>query len=139
MRFNLESQIRKAKDEAAIAVERLTNDYIAELESGVRLDGSALTDDANLLSVGVKLGVADLEKMFDKHNGNYTMQRLIADYAAQHDVKIGRTVHSPIGEEIKAVQSVPYAAERCVNWHDRPDFFEQTMGDNSSLSHYMNG
>ena len=98
-----------------------------------------MTDDARLLSVGVKLRDTDLEKMFDKHAGNYTMQRLIADYADQNGIRIRRAVEYPNGYLIQTVKNVPYVANKSVGWHTRPEFYEQFMGENSELAQIMNG
>lgn len=138
-RRDLQRQIRDAADLAKIEVEKLTAAYIAELEAENQLDGAAMTDDAQLLSIGVKLRDTDLEKMFDKHNGNFTMQRLIAYYAEQNGIKIKRTVAYPNAYLIQTVKQVPYVADKSVGWHTRPEFYEQFMGENSELAQIMNG
>ena len=138
-RRDLRRKINDAADLAKIEVEKLTAAYIAELEADNLLDGSAMTDDARLLSVGVKLRDTDLEKMFDKHNGNYTMQRLVADYAEQNGIRIRRTVEYPNGSLIQTVKNVPYIANKSVGWHTRPEFYDQFMGENSELAQFMNG
>ena len=124
-RRDLRRQINDAADLAKIEVEHL--------------NGGALTEDAQLLSVGVKLRDTDLEKMFDKHAGNYTMQRLIADYADQNGIRIRRAVEYPNGYLIQTVKNVPYVANKSVGWHTRPEFYEQFMGENSELAQIMNG
>ena len=138
-RRDLRRQINDAADRAKIEVEKLTTSYVAELEAENLLDGSAMTDDARLLSVGVKLRDTDLEKMFDKHAGNYTMQRLIADYADQNGIRIRRAVEYPNSYLIQTVKNVPYVANKSVSWHKRPEFYEQFMGENSELAQIMNG
>lgn len=138
-RRELQRKLRDEADLAKINVEKLVSSYIAELEAENHLNGGALTDDAQLLSVGVKLRDTDLEKMFDKHAGNYTMQRLISDYADQNGIRIRRTVEHPNAALIQTVKSVPFIAEKCVSWHTRPEFYEQFMGENSELAQYMNG
>lgn len=138
-RRDLRRQINDAAERAKIEVEKLTTSYVAELEAENLLDGSAMTDDARLLSVGVKLRDTDLEKMFDKHAGNYTMQRLIADYADQNGIRIRRAVEYPNGYLIQTVKNVPYVANKSVGWHTRPEFYEQFMGENSELAQIMNG
>lgn len=138
-RRDLRRKINDAADLAKIEVEKLTAAYIAELEAENLLDGAAMTDDARLLSVGVKLRDTDLEKMFDKHNGNYTMQRLVADYAEQNGIRIRRTVEYPNGSLIQTVKNVPYIANKSVGWHTRPEFYDQFMGENSEIAQYMNG
>ena len=138
-RRDLRRQINDAADRAKIEVEKLTAAYIAELEAENHLNGGALTEDAQLLSLGVKLRDTDLEKMFDKHTGNYTMQRLIADYADQNGIRIRRAVEYPNGYLIQTVKNVPYGANKSVCWHTRPEFYEQFMGENSELAQIMNG
>lgn len=138
-RRDLRRQINDAADRAKIEVEKLTAAYIAELEAENHLNGGALTEDAQLLSLGVKLRDTDLEKMFDKHAGNYTMQRLIADYADQNGIRIRRAVEYPNGYLIQTVKNVPYVANKSVGWHTRPEFYEQFMGENSELAQIMNG
>ena len=138
-RRDLRRQINDVADRAKIEVEKLTAAYVAELEAENHLNGGALTDDAQLLSVGVKLRGTDLEKMFDKHAGNYTMQRLIADYADQNGIRIKRAVAYPNANLIQTVKNVPYVANKSVSWHKRPEFYEQFMGENSELAQIMNG
>ena len=138
-RRDLRRQINDAADLAKIEIEKLTAAYVAELEAENHLNGGALTDDAQLLSVGVKLRDTDLEKMFDKHAGNYTMQRLIADYADQNGIRIKRAVAYPNANLIQTVKNVPYVANKSVSWHKRPEFYEQFMGENSELAQIMNG
>ena len=138
-RRDLRRQINDAADLAKNEIEKLTADYVAELEAENHLNGGALTDDAQLLSVGVKLRDTDLEKMFDKHAGNYTMQRLIADYADQNGIRIKRAVAYPNANLIQTVKNVPYVANKSVSWHKRPEFYEQFMGENSELAQIMNG
>lgn len=139
MRSKLNVQLGDAAKLASEQIERLTASYIAELEAENHLDGGALTDDAKLLSVGVKLRETDLEKMFDKHAGNYTMQRLIVDYANQNELKINRTLYFPNTELIMTVKQIPYVANKSVTQHKRPEFYEQFMGENSELAQIMNG
>ena len=138
-RREMQRKIRDVADLAKVKIEKLTAAYIAELQAENHLDGGALTEDAQLLSVGVKLRDVDLEKMFDKHAGNFTMQRLIADYAEQNGIRIMRTVHTPNSDLIQNVKAIPGVAEKCMNWHTRPDFYEQFMGENSNIAQYMNG
>lgn len=138
-RRDLRRQINDAEDLAKIEIEKLTAAFIAELEAENHLDGSAITDDARLLSVGVKLRDTDLEKMFDKHAGNYTMQRLISDYADQNGIRIKRAVTYPNANLIQTVKNVPYVANKSVSWHTRPEFYDQFMGENSELAQIMNG
>ena len=66
-RRELQRKLRDEADLAKINVEKLVSSYIAELEAENHLNGGALTDDAQLLSVGVKLRDIDLERLFDKH------------------------------------------------------------------------
>lgn len=138
-RRDLRRQINDAADLAKIEVEKLTAAYIAELEAENHLNGGALTEDAQLLSVGVKLRDIDLERMFDKHAGNYTMQRLITDYADQNGIRIRRVAEYPNGVLIQTVKNVPYIANKSVGWHTRPEFYDQFMGENSELAQFMNG
>jgi hypothetical protein len=138
-RREMQRKIRDVADLAKVKIEKLTASYIAELEAENHLNGGALTDDAQLLSVGVKLRDTDLERLFDKHAGNYTMQRLVADYAEQNGIRIRRVVEYPNAAVIQNVKSVPYIAEKCMSWHTKPDFYEQFMGENSEIAQYMNG
>lgn len=137
MQRNLERQLRDAHGWARDEVEKLTANYMAEIQAQNHLDGAALTDDAKLFSVGVKLRDSDLEKLFDKYNGNFTMQRLVCDYAQQNDVKINRVLLNPNGDLIEVVKQIPYVAEKCAYWHKKPDFYEQFMGENSDFAKIM--
>ena len=138
-RREMQRKIRDVADLAKVKIEKLTAAYIAELQAENHLDGGALTEDAQLLSVGVKLRDIDLERMFDKHAGNYTMQRLITDYAEQNGIRIRRVAEFPNGGLIQTVKNVPYIANKSVGWHTRPEFYDQFMGENSELAQIMNG
>ena len=138
-RRELQRKIVDIADIAKNEIEKITSSYVAELEAENHLNGGALTEDAQLLSVGVKLRDIDLERMFDKHAGNYTMQRLIADYADQNGIRIRRGAEYPNGGLIQTVKNVPYIANKSVGWHTRPEFYDQFMGENSELAQFMNG
>lgn len=98
-----------AAAEGRQAIRRITDAYKKEVTQRYTPDGTSLTDDAKLLSSGMKLSAGDLERLFDKHAGNMTMQRLISEYAQNHNVVISRVYHSEAEKHDAAEQLAKYA------------------------------
>ena len=103
----------------------------AELEAENLLDGAAMTDDARLLSVGVKLRDTDLEKMF---------KDTFAEMGIES--KTNGCIHNPVGGcdstpmTRGGIKSVTFAAQNpMLTWyyhtfHDKAERFEmETVGD----------
>lgn len=83
----LKSKRSDIVDAGKKAVKDLLAQYRDDVIARYTPNGDELTPDAAVLNSGMKLGKADLERIFDKHQGNMTMQRLVSEYASQHGVK----------------------------------------------------
>lgn len=112
-------------------VERLCEEYKVELRKADALNGNDLTDDAKLLSSGVKLSKKDLEYMLDRNKGNNTMTQLILRYADENGMKMG--VYTGNNALIESLKAIPYSAEVCLKWSDRRAIFDKLMGEGSEF------
>lgn len=65
----------------------LADNYKKGVREKLAPKGEELTADAALLTSGINLTGDELNTLFDKYKGNYTMQRLISEYASKNDVK----------------------------------------------------
>ena len=83
----LKSKRSDIVDAGKKAVKALLEQYRDDVIARYTPNGDELTPDAAVLNSGMKLGKTDLERIFDKHQGNMTMQRIICEYATQHGVK----------------------------------------------------
>lgn len=117
-RNELENAKRSTVDAARNAIQALVDAYKARVKDMDALNGAEVTDDAKLLTGAFNLTAADLEAMFDRAAGNRTMQRLISDYAREHDIFIARTFHSAADKLEGAEVMQRYA----LNSFDRPEY-----------------
>ena len=83
----LKSKRSDIVDAGKRAVKDLLEQYRDDVIARYTPNGDELTTDAAVLTSGMKLDKTDLERIFDKHPGNVTMQRLVSEYAKQHEVK----------------------------------------------------
>ena len=83
----LKSKRSDIVDAGKKAVKDLLAQYREDVIARYTPNGDELTTDAAVLTSGMKLDKTDLERIFDKHQGNMTMQRLVSEYARQHEVK----------------------------------------------------
>ena len=83
----LKSKRSDIVDAGKKAVKDLLEQYRDDVIARYTPNGDELTPDAAVLTSGMKLGKDDLERLFDKHQGNITMQKIICGYATQHGVK----------------------------------------------------
>lgn len=131
---NIESKMEDISENANIQIKKVADSYIKELSDDMELKSSELTDDIKLLSVGVKLNDNDLIKLYDKHSGNYTMQRYICDYATQNGITINRVPHHPNKPIIDSVGVATELAGKTIRLNGNPSFYEQFMGENSQFA-----
>lgn len=120
-RNELENAKRNTVDAARNAIQVIVDSYKARVEDMDALNGAEVTDDAKLLTGAFKLTAADLETMYDRAaagKGNRTMERLISDYAREHDIFIARTFHSAADKLEGAEVMQRYA----LNSFDRPEY-----------------
>lgn len=83
----LKSKRSDIVDAGKRSIKELLSQYRDDVVSRYTPNGDELTPDAAVLTSGMKLGKDDLERLFDKHQGNITMQKIICGYATQHGVK----------------------------------------------------
>ena len=83
----LKSKRSDIVDAGKRAVKDLLAQYRDDVIARYTPNGDELTPDAAVLNSGMKLGKTDLERIFDKHQGNVTMQRLVSEYARKNEVK----------------------------------------------------
>ena len=120
-RNELESAKRATVEAARNAIQALVDSYRGRVKNLDALNGAEVTDDAKLLTGAFNLTAADLEAMYDRAaagKGNRTMERLISDYAREHDIFIARTFHSAADKLEGAEVMQRYA----LNSFDRPEY-----------------
>lgn len=64
----------------------LAREYMDQQKVLNELRGDQITEDARLLTCGIKLNANELERLFDRNAGNCTMQQIICRYAQEHDM-----------------------------------------------------
>lgn len=84
-------------NEGRQAITGVAEQYKGSLGALFTPNGADITDDAKVLSSGLKLSKADLERLWDKNESN-TMRRMIWDYASSNGVSIDRAYYT---EEMK--------------------------------------
>lgn len=132
-RDTLRAVMARYASEAKEQITKLSAKYAGELRSANDIRGEDITEDVRLFGIGVTLSQRDLEKMFDRNAGNATMERLICEYAAQHNVKISR-VYTPHNQEtITAVENMPSHTGYVLKYYNMPSFYNEFMGEGSSV------
>ena len=119
--------IEARKAAANKQIKALADGYISELNEANELRGEDLTDDAKLLTAGVKLTGSELEKIFDRHSGNPTMQQLVHRYTDEHDVKLNRVLTFKNSPLIEAVSCTPAICEAVIKWADDASVYSELM------------
>lgn len=74
---------------ATIEAQNLAEAEAERVKTPVALNGAELTPDADLLRGGFDLKASDLAAMYERAQGNATMQRLIAEYGEKHNMPVG--------------------------------------------------
>lgn len=128
-RNELETEKRNTIESARSAIQTIVDAYKDRVKTADVLNGSDVTDDARLLTGAFHLTAADLEAMFDRCSGNRTMQRLIADFAHEHEIFIARKFYTAADKLEGAELMRRYA----FNAFDRPEFSD-IMGSDSYFS-----
>ena len=114
-----------------------TAEYVKELHKANQINPDDLTDDIKLLQAGVALSADDLTVLFDRNAGNNTMQKLISDFAKQYNRDIQRYYRPANIDFIKGVESIPETMKVVLKWNDKPNVFNQFIGEGSSLDLYL--
>lgn len=91
--FNAQLDEKKANVAAVVgkwnsAILEAVEQYKSDARARNQLRGEDMTPDANLLSSGLPLSKEDLQAIFDRSKGNYTMQTLTMRYADQHKISL---------------------------------------------------
>lgn len=132
----LERENIRYEEEVNDSIKKLCSGYADELRQADALNPADITDDAKLLNCGLKLKRSDLENLFDKYNGNRTMQRLILDAAETNGIQqFGRVVlPSESAELAKSVDSMAEGAKVAIRHYDRPDVQNRIFTDDIAAS-----
>ena len=119
--------IEERKAAANKQIKALADDYISELNEANELRGEDLTDDAKLLTAGVKLTGRELEKLFDRYGDNPTMQQIVHRYADENNIKLNRAVKFKNSPLIEAVSCTPAICEAVIKWADDASVYSELM------------
>ena len=111
----LKSKRSDIVDAGKKAVKALLEQYRDDVIARYTPNGDELTPDAAVLTSGMELGKIDLERIFDKHPGNVTMQRLISEYASQHGVKDFSRAFFSEQDRITAAEKLALYAEGALD------------------------
>ena len=132
----LERENGRYEEEVNDSIKKLCGGFADELRQADALNPADLTDDAKLLNSGFKFKRSELEKMFDRYDGNKTMQRLIIDAADKNGIQqFGRVVlPSESGELAKTVESMAEGAKVAIRHYDRPDVQNRIFTDDIAAS-----
>lgn len=133
----IKREINKRKEEGCKAIRIRSDEYIAELRKADELNPDNLTDDIKLLQSGVALSADDLATLFDRNAGNSTMQKLITDFAKQHNRDIQRYYRPTHADLIISVNTVPEAMQTVLNWYNKPSVYEKLVGEGSQFDQYF--
>ena len=125
------------REEGVSAVRTRAEEYIAELRKADELNPDKLTDDIKLLQSGIALSADDLATLFDRNAGNSTMQKLITDFAKQHNRDIQRYYRPANADLIKGVENIPEVMRIVLKWHNKPDIFNNHVGEGSDLDKFL--
>ena len=119
--------IEERKATANKQIKALADSYLSELNEANELRGEDLTDDAKLLTAGVKLTGSELEKIFDRYGDNPTMQQLVHRYADEHDIKLNRVLTFKNAPLIETVSCTPKICEAVIKWADDASVYSELM------------
>ena len=134
---NIKRKREAMREDGVSAVRARANEYIAELRKADELNPDKLTDDIKLLQSGVALSADDLATLFDRNAGNSTMQKLITDFAKQHDRDIQRYYRPANADMIRGVENIPEVMRIVLKWHNKPDIFNNHVGEGSDLDKFL--
>ena len=116
-RGKLEQERAQVLKSAEMTLNDLADGFKDALIGDDALEGSRLTDDVKLLTGAFNLTAADLEAMYDRatKDSNRTMQRLVFEYARDHQVKgFGRVYHTEKDRREAADLLLQYARNALV-------------------------
>ena len=119
-RGKLEQERQQILNSAEMTLKDLADGFKDAVIGDDALEGARLTDDAKLLTGAFNLTAADLEAMFDRatKDKNRTMQRLIFEYAQNHQINFGRVYYTEKDRREAADTLLRYALNALV----RPEY-----------------
>lgn len=116
-------QIGNMKNSVQDACKKIIDQRRNQLIAGRRLRGEEVNEDAKLFNLGVVLPVEEVEAIFDRNEGNNTMQRLAQLYANQHDLKLNQRVI--INKDIEDLNGLENTSNLFIDhWIDKTNAFE---------------
>jgi len=128
-------QMKKERDDirekAVEAVRKLAREYMDKQAALDELRGDQITDDARLLTCGIKLTPRELEKMFDRNAGNGTMQQIIVRYANEQGMHkdFRRAYHTRSSTCVNLDHDLAYQADVALKHYDQKNAYEQIAGE----------
>ena len=122
-----------ARDEAISAgnsaVRALTSDFIESIATIDNLEGDKLTEDAKLLESAIPLTNEDLIGIFDRSQGNRTMQQLVMRRAKSDGIYIDRVFYDrqQIEDAAHRLEQAAFSALPAGM------YFDYTFGDDTNF------
>lgn len=119
------------KEDAKKRVEKLAREYMAEQAALDELRGDQINEDARLLTCGIKLTASELEKMFDRNDGNGTMQQIVCRYARENgmgtEFKRAYFLHSASCAHLD--QNLSYETEVALKYYNDDNAYNRIAGE----------
>ena len=129
---SLKWKMRTLPEDIRVSVQRMSTDFISELDANDTIKYKELTDDAKLLTMGLPLNEKDLKQILERNENNRTMIKLVLRYADAHDIHLP-VQYNPAASEIGSPNELAYAAEVCVK-HGSQTVYDQVMGEGSGIA-----
>lgn len=137
-RDGLKRQIERRKEAVLDEVQKMTDDRMGELKASDGLNPAEITEDARFLNIGVTLSLKELTDLYDRNEGNNTMQRLITDYAKERNINLPR-VYAPANEaEMTSTENLPRVCQTALRWYYNDNVYEQVLGENTDCYRAFN-
>lgn len=109
----------------------LAREYMDKQAALDEMRGDQITDDARLLTCGIRLNARELEKLFDRNAGNGTMQQIIYRYAHEHGMQkdFRRVYHARSSECVNLDHDLSYQVDVALKHYNQKSAYEQIAGD----------
>lgn len=119
------------RENAKKKVGDLARAYMEKQAALDELRGDQITEDAHLLTCGVKLTARELEKMFDRNAGNGTMQQIIYRYAQEQGMHkdFRRVYNHRAASCLNLDHDLAYQTDVALKHYDQKSAYEQIAGD----------
>lgn len=131
----IRQQIVHKLNAAEKEIKTMLDEYRKTVRERDRLHADQITDDAKLFGLGVILPVEEIQAIFDRNQGNHTMQRLAEMYADQHDIKLSRPAASYLSAEYPVITGLENTAHLYIDhWMDKDnadDMLDKFFGSES--------